>query len=121
MRRFLLVAALLPCLTALGYEFDSNVSDAVKKQITDDMAFIKTIAGKNVSDLHQQIFGGVDGPGYVSFFETRVTNIGMHSCGGGNAVACVIPLLGSSKIWLTKNYTNFSHPTIAKMMVVFHE
>jgi hypothetical protein len=29
--------------------------------------------------------------------------------------------MDSSKIWLTHNYTDFDHPQVAKMMVVFHE
>jgi hypothetical protein len=115
---FALVA--LPAL-ASAYTFDSNVPQAVRDQITRDMDFLKTVQGDQASPLHTQIFGKINGAGYVQFFETRVKAVGMNSCGGGNAVACVIPFLGSSKIWLTRNYTDFDHPQIAKMMVVFHE
>ncbi len=107
--------------SGFGYTFDSNVPKEIQQQITQDLDAIKTIGGEKSSPLHQKIFGKVDGPAYVQFFESRVKGVGMNSCGGGNAVACVIPFFDSTKIWLTKNYTQFSHPTIAKMMVVFHE
>jgi hypothetical protein len=108
-------------LSAFAYTFDNDVPEAIKNQITQDMQFIKTIQGDTASPLHKEIFGNVDGPGYVNFFETRVTAVGMNDCGGGKAVACVIPFFDPTKIWLTQNYVRFSHPQIAKMMVVFHE
>ncbi|HLD99810.1 MAG TPA: hypothetical protein VJB59_06100, partial [Bdellovibrionota bacterium] len=37
------------------------------------------------------------------------------------AVACVIPMYSSSKMWLTENFVKFSHPQVSRMMVVFHE
>lgn len=108
-------------LGKLGYTFDSNVPAAIQEQVRSDLGFIQSIQGGAGSKLHQQIFGGVDGPGYIRFFESRVKGIGMNGCGSGNAVACVIPWLGSSKMWLTQNYVKFSHPQVARMMVVFHE
>lgn len=119
MRFVLCLLALVPAIV-FGYKFDSDVPEAVKSQITTDMAFMGTLRSENVSPLHQEIFGKIDG-GYVKWFESRVTAVGLNSCGSANAVACVIPFFNPSKIWLTKNYTNFSHPQIAKMMVVFHE
>lgn len=120
--RIMILALLVAIpLSAFGYTFDDDVPSHVKKQITDDMEFIKTLRGDDATPLHRQIFGAVDGQAYASFFENRVTAVGMDDCGGGNAVACVIPFYDSSKIWLTQNYVRFSHPQIAKMMVVFHE
>jgi len=112
--------AVLP-FSAFAYTFDSDVPAAVKQQILTDMEFIRGLQGDTASGLHQQIFGKVDGPTYVKFFEDRVQAVGMNDCGGGNAVACVIPFYDPSKIWLTQNYVKFSHPQISKMMVVFHE
>ena len=63
----------------------------------------------------------MDGAAYAKFFETRVSAIGMNACGNGNAVACVIPFLNPSKMWLTKNFIRFSHPQVSRMMVVYHE
>jgi hypothetical protein len=116
----LLALIALPAM-AQAYTFDNDVPQAVRNQITNDMAFIKTIQGSSATPLHQQIFGKVDGATYVKFFESRVQGVGMNDCGGGKAVACVIPFMDSSHIWLTHNYTDFDHPQIAKMMVVFHE
>lgn len=115
-----LAIAALP-LTASAYTFDSDVPADVKNNMIQDMQFMGTIVGDQATGLHQQIFGNVDGKGYVSWFESRVTAVGMNSCGDGKAVACVIPMYDSSKIWLTQNYVKFSHPQVAKMMVVFHE
>lgn len=118
---FGLFGALLFSASAFSYNFDRNVPPAVKDQITQDMQFMGGLDGSSVTPFHREIFGELKGANYKQFFESRVTNIGMHSCGGGKAVACVIPMLGSSKIWLTQNYVRFDHPQIAKMMVVFHE
>lgn len=121
MKRFLSLCAVIGSVVGYGYTFD-KVPAEIQKQITDDMAFINSIAGNTSSKLHEKIFGKVEGLTYTKFFESRVTSIGMNSCGGNpKAVACVIPFLGSSRIWLTPNYTKFDHPLMAKMMVVFHE
>jgi hypothetical protein len=115
----LLVVSFLP-FTAQAVSFDSDVPAEIKAQILQDLEFMKSLKGDKVTPLHQQIFGGMDGS-YYNWFDTRVTDVGMNSCGNPNAVACVIPMFGSSQIWLTQNYVKFSHPQIAKMMVVFHE
>lgn len=121
MKLFFALAALCVPSLAFSYTFERNVPENIRQQTVADLAFINSIRGEAGSKLHQQIFGAVDGPTYTKFFESRVTSIGMNSCGGGNAVACVIPWLGSSKIWFTQNYVKFSHPQVSKMMVVFHE
>ena len=89
--------------------------------MTADLNFVTTIQGNGASSLHQQIFGQVDGATYSKFFNDRVTAIGLNDCGNGGAVACVIPMVDSSKMWITQNYIKFSHPQIARLMVVFHE
>lgn len=108
-------------LNAFALDFDTDVPAAVKQQILQDLEFMKTLKGARVTPLHQQIFGAMDGAGYGNFFMTRVEGVGMSDCGGGNAVACVQPFFDPSKIWLTQNYIRFSHPQVAKMMVVYHE
>ena len=107
--------------TGKGYVFEANVPAHIQKQMRDDLAFLNEIHGREATPLHQEIFGPVDGPTYMKFFNDRVTAIGMHSCGGGNAVACVMPWKGHTKMWLTENFVKFSHPQVARMMVVFHE
>jgi hypothetical protein len=116
----LVLIAIMP-LAAFSYTFDNDVPQNIKAQMLDDLKFIGTIQGSGASGLHQKIFGQVDGATYDKFFSTRVRGVGMNGCGDGNAVACVIPFYDSSKIWLTKNYIKFSHPQIARLMVVFHE
>jgi hypothetical protein len=104
-----------------GLVFDADVPEAIQKQMRADMAFIGTIKGGAGTPLHQKIFGAVDGPTYVKFFESRVTGIGLNDCGSAKAVACVIPFQDPSKMWLTQNFIKFDHPAIARMMIVFHE
>ncbi|MFA6583315.1 MAG: hypothetical protein WCS77_03375, partial [Elusimicrobiaceae bacterium] len=106
---------------AFACPFDEDVPADIQKQIKEDMAFIGTVKGSAASQLHQKIFGAIDGPSYQKFFGTRVKAIGMDDCGSSNAVACVIPYASPSKMWLTQNYIKFSHPQIARLMVVFHE
>ena len=102
---------------------DSNVPAEVKAQMAQDMSFITTIRGGGATKLHSKIFGQVDGKTYSNYFTSHVKSVGLNSCGGANsmAVACVIPFMDSSKMWITKNYINFNHPQIARLMVVFHE
>jgi hypothetical protein len=126
MKSFLWVLLILfsgaPSTQCFAYTFDRTVPDSVKQQLLADLAFADAIRGEAASPLHQQIFGEkVDGPTYTEFFSSRVQAIGMNSCGSENAVACVNPLFGTNKIWLTPNYLKFSQPQIAKMMVLFHE
>lgn len=103
------------------FRFDSDVPQNIQTQMLADLDFVKTIQSQTQSDLHKQIFGAVNGSDYYRFFDTRVTAIGMDDCGGGAAVACVIPMMDPSKMWLTQNFVKFSHPQIARLMVVFHE
>jgi len=121
MKTLLIFAVLLFPVFASAYTFEDKVPADIKAQMVNDLGFMDTIQGEKTSALHQQIFGQVQGPNYTKFFESRVTHIGMDSCGGGKAVACVIPFYGSSKMWLTENFIKFSHPQISRMMVVFHE
>lgn len=108
-------------VAANAFTFDNNVPDAIKTQMLADLDFIKSIQGSGASPLHQQIYGQVDGSAYDHFFQSRVTAVGMNGCGSPVAVACVIPMLNPSKMWLTQNFVKFSHPQIARMMVVYHE
>lgn len=104
-----------------AFEFDRSLPTAVADQIRQDLQFVSSIQGSPSSQYHQEIFGAMDGVGYKNFFENRVTLIGFNNCGGGNAVACVIPWLGDSKMWVTQNYIKFNHPQISRLMVLFHE
>jgi len=120
--KILSLALIALSVPASAYTFDDDVPQATRDQITTDMAFMGTLQGDAATPLHEQFFAKtVDGASYVRFFESRVTAVGLDDCGSASAVACVIPWMGSSRIWLTPNYTKFSHPQLAKMMVVFHE
>jgi hypothetical protein len=106
---------------ARGWTFDRNVPQAIQDQMRADLAFMAGVSGSGATPLHKKIFGKVGGAAYSEFFDSRITGIGMNSCGGGKAVACVIPFFDPSKMWLTQNFVKFSHPQVARMMVVYHE
>lgn len=106
---------------ALAYTFDRGVPADIQAQMVSDLEFIESLQGSQTSPLHTEIFGVMEGANYKNFFETRIARIGLHACGGGNAVACVIPMTGSNRMYITQNYIRFSHPAIARLMVIYHE
>ncbi len=117
----ILLALTLGSAPAMAYTFDTNVPSDIKTQMTADLGFMASVTGNGTSGLHQKIFGAVSGPAYKTFFESRVSAIGMNDCGSAKAVACVIPFYNPSKMWLTQNFVKFSHPQIARLMIVYHE
>lgn len=102
-------------------KFDKNVPADIKQQIIEDLEFMSSIQGAAQTPMHAQVFQALDGAKYKAFFDKRITHVGMSSCGGGAAVACVIPMFAPNTMWLTQNFVKFSHPQIARSMVVYHE
>jgi hypothetical protein len=117
----LLVLGLMSANTALAVKYDANVPANIQQQMNEDLAFIGQVTGNGQTKFHKGIFGNVDGATYTQFFNTRIFEVGMNGCGNGNAVACVIPFQNPNKMYLTKNFVQFSHPQVARTMVVFHE
>ena len=116
-----IIALFLLPSTSFAFTFDNEVPKNIQDQMRSDLDFVKTIKSNSQSDLHKEIFGEVSGETYSQFFESRVSAVGLNGCGNSNAVACVIPFMDPSKMWLTNNYIKFSHPQIARLMIVFHE
>jgi hypothetical protein len=102
-------------------QFDNNVEANLQNQMKGDLAFMAGVQGNSGTALHQQIFGAVSGPVYASWFQQRIFSIGKNNCGDSAAVACVIPGVNPNKMWVTPNYTNFNHPQIARISVIYHE
>lgn len=121
MKSLLITAALLLSVNAHALSFDTDVPPAIVDQMNQDLAFMAQITGSSQTPFHKEIYGGVSGPLYKTFFETRITSVGLDSCGGGAAVACVQPFFDPNKMWLTNNFIKFSHPQVARSMVVYHE
>lgn len=121
MRVFVALALIAFSSAAGAFTFDPDVPDAIKQQMLQDLDFMKSIQGSGASPLHQQIYGQVNGAAYDHFFQSRIEAIGMNRCGSMNAVACVLPLVNHTKMWLTQNFITFKHPQIARMLVVYHE
>lgn len=108
-------------LNAGAVKFDADVPVGIKNQMVADLNFMSGIQGEGrQTRFHQQVFGQISGNQYQKFFDTHIDGVGLNACGGGNAVACVIPFYGK-KMWLTQNFIKFSHPQIARLMVVYHE
>src|ERR1700677_4257136 len=118
----LAVAAVVTVISSmsLAFTFDRQVPDDIKAQMLNDLQFMNSIQGSGASQLHSAIYGQVSGGAYKNFFETRVMSIGMSRCGSADAVACVYTLR-PTKMYLTQNFIQFSHPQVARMMVVYHE
>src|SRR4051812_46189956 len=91
------LASLLASPVCHAFTFDNDVSKNIQTQITDDLKFIGTVESDTQSELHKQIFGELSGSTYSKFFTSRVTEVGMSTCGSQNAVACVMPFFNSSK------------------------
>lgn len=121
MKSIIIAASFLFVMNVQAVQFDSDVPKAIQDQMVQDLTFIGQITGSGVTPFHTQIYGKVDGPTYQKFFETHITSVGLDSCGGGAAVACVQPFFDPNKMWLTNNFIKFSHPQVARMMVVYHE
>jgi hypothetical protein len=102
-------------------KFDADVEPSLRQQMLGDLDFIAQVKGARTTPLHQQVFGKLEGANYSKWFDTRIFSIGKNACGGGNAVACVIPMFDNNKMWVTKNYTQFSHPQVSRVSVIFHE
>lgn len=116
-----LALGLMIANTAGAVKFDKDVPANIQQQMVEDLKFMSEIAGNGATKFHKEIFGDVSGAAYKTFFETRISEVGMNACGGGSAVACVIPFFNPNKMWLTKNFVQFSHPQVARSMVVYHE
>lgn len=104
--------------------FDSSISQNTKTQILQDLNFVKTITGKGGSVFYKNIFSKdtLNGTDLIGFFDQRINNFGMNSCGGGNAVAaCVIPWISSNTMWITNNYVKNNMPQIFRISIIFHE
>lgn len=117
----LVAASLIITARASAVTFDKNVPQATQQQMVADLGFMNTIQGAKVSALHKQVFGDMQGAVYVNYFDSRVKRIGYDEGDVGGAVAYVAPFIDSSKMVLTSNFTKFSHPQIARLMVVYHE
>ena len=112
---------LLLSVKALALNFDQDVPKAIQDQMNQDLSFISQLTGTGQTPFHKQIYGAVAGSTYQTFFNSHITSVGLDSCGGGAAVACVQPFFDANKMWLTSNFIKFSHPQVARMMVVYHE
>ena len=107
--------------SAHALTFDKSVPKSTEDQLLQDLSAIERSEGAVASTLHRAIFGPMRGAGYKSWFELRVLRVGFDPSPSGSAVAYVSPFFDSSKMVLTANYTRFSHPQIARLMIVFHE
>ncbi len=112
---------LMAAIDADALTFDRNVPKETQEQLTSDLASLEGIYGATASALHTTVFGEVDGSVYSNWFRSRVLRVGYDSSSVGGAVAYVSPFSDPSRIVLTANYTRFSHPQIARLMIIFHE
>jgi len=82
---------------------------------------VGTLTGRTTSPLHNSIFGQMGGPSYLRVFGSRIKMVGLYDWDKKPVVACVIPAISPSKMWLTDYYIKSSNPQIARIMILFHE
>lgn len=121
MKKLMAIGLMAFGLQAQALTFDRDVPQDIQKQMLQDLAFMNELTGSSQTPFHKEIFREFSGASYKTYFETRITSVGVDSCGGGAAVACVQPFFDPNKMWLTNNFIKFNHPQVARMMVVYHE
>lgn len=117
----LLLVTATATTTLAALQFDSDVPAKIQTQMVEDLAFMGQITASGQTPFHKAIFTEVSGKAYQQFFDSRIFSVGLDACGGGAAVACVQPFFDPNKMWLTENFIKFSHPQVARAMVVYHE
>ena len=118
-KSFLLILGFTLSAHASDNIFDSSLPQETKIQIQKDLNFMYSLEGQKQTTFHQKIFGPLSGKSYKKYFEDHIWSIHFGDC-GGNAIACASTRY-DKKITLTENYIKFSHPQIARLMVLFHE
>jgi hypothetical protein len=106
---------------AVAPVFDKDVPADLRRQLGQDLTFVGTLAGRKTSSMHNSIFGQMGGPSYLRFFASRIKMVGLYDWDKKPVVACVIPAIEPSKMWLSGSYIKVSQPQIARIMIVFHE
>ncbi len=106
-----------------GLNYDSDVPQAVKAQMEQDLQFVVGLQGSRVGQYYQQIFSDsiLQGSTLAHFFEQRIFSVGLDSCGSPYAAACVQPGFDSNKMWLTNTFVTANIPQIFRLSIVFHE
>ena len=86
-----MISIMLIALQASALNFDNDVPKDIQDQMVQDLAFANQIASTGQTPFHKEIYKEVSGSAYKSFFESHINSVGLDSCGGGAAVACVQP------------------------------
>lgn len=105
---------------AFPLEYDAKVPAATRLQLENDLTRFFAMRGSKPTPLFRKIFGAFDGRATSAWFFDRVGAVGVNLCTNEAAVACVLSAW-NGWIFLSPNYTKFSHPPIARLMVLFHE
>ncbi|MBS1962338.1 MAG: hypothetical protein JST04_08995 [Bdellovibrionales bacterium] len=105
---------------AFPLEYDAKVPAATRAQLEGDLARFFSMRGSKPTPLFRKTFGAFDGRSTSAWFFDRVGSVGVNLCTNEAAVACVLSAW-NGWIFLSPNYTKFSHPPIARLMVLFHE
>ena len=113
----------LPTFAFAVPKFSVEVPVAVKDQMLKDLELIHNMEGGKTSKLYLDIFksASLSGPGLNSFFNQRIQNVDLGTCGGGAAVACVFPFLSNDTMYLTSIFVKTDIPQILRVSILFHE
>lgn len=103
-----------------GILYDSDVSASLKSQVESDLEYFGQMQGQKTSPLHSEVYGGMNGQGYLNWFLARVKQFGVDDCGGASAVACYKSAY-PNKIWVAANYLRGNYPQMGRLMTLVHE
>lgn len=106
---------------ARALPFESSVDSALRRQLEADFDFLSSLRGADATPLHRQVYGPLEGPAYLRWFDARVRSIGSRVCGPPAAVACVAPFLSEHTMWIAPTYSTYNLPQIYRLLVVLHE
>lgn len=83
-------------LSTKAITFNSDVPEAVKNQLQNDLNFVAQIRGTHQTPFHQKIFKSMSGTSYMNFFNTHLASVGLDDC--GNPQGCrLCPYLFTSQ------------------------
>jgi hypothetical protein len=105
---------------SLPLRYDAKVPEPTRIQLESDLNALFSMKGAQPTPLFRKIFGNFDGRSTSRWFFDRVDSVGLNLCTSDDAVACVLSAW-NGWIFLSPNYAKFDHPSVARMMVLFHE
>ncbi len=118
-KSFILILAFALSSQAFAEIIYLNFTKETKIQIQNDLNYMFSIEVQKQTTFHEKIFGPFNKNSYKIFIEDRIREIVFGNC-SRNAIAC-FETGSPNRIYIDENYIKFSHPQIARLILIFHE